>query len=250
MIKYLLCAGAGVGIGYFIAQRRLESLYFDRLQEETEEARTFYKEKYDKKLSNARNEGAIQAVVDLEGADSEEFTKAAIEATEALQKYQGIEVKPSVLAQELTRTMEKAAEEPEPEHETVVEGSAEDFDTGPLGDKNPEEIEETAEEATRRANLPRLITADEYINSETGFQQFSVTYFAGDDVISTEADKKLSDTNRKISFGRDILEMLKAGPEAMGGVDAIYVRSPQIKMEFDVVLSSGKYSVEVLGETG
>lgn len=271
MIKNFLYLASGVAIGYYAAHRRLEGHFNERLATAEEDAKEFYRMKYERK--------AAQDVV-----ENPEFLKAAIKATDALAEYAGVTVNPKVLAEDLTETFrreeEQAAEadeeeesedfDPEPEDESTEEGpwakwsKTLEGDGEPItkpappvsivpqqpagkvnynaistADKAPTEQEKEA------AYVPETIDKEAFINGVSGFEQSTLTYFAGDDVLANDRDQVITADAREAFLGTEIFELLKAEPEARGGADAVYVRNTLRSREFEIVLSPGKYSEEV-----
>lgn len=256
-VKYLLAAGAGVAVGYFIANKRLEQRYFEDLARETEEAKDFYRRKY---LKQASEEGEDPGV-----------SEAAISAADALLKYSGLKIGPSILTEELTATVERAVaggeldpESPADEPDEEVDRSytdipAESFKSPEPEPEKPEpvnynkvrtaKVQPKPEVADTEPTGPYIITSKDFIESGTGFKQRSVTYYAGDDILAGETDQVVDETIRMYTLGKAILQKLKDG---LGGVDTIYVRSPDAGYEFEITRSTGKYSEEVgpLDNTG
>lgn len=90
-----------------------------------------------------------------------------------------------------------------------------------------------------------IITQDEFVNSRTDCQQFSYTYFAGDDVLAGENDEPIETDLRGNYLGDETLAMLKAGPESWGGGVSLFIRNTTEQLELDIAWSAGKYSDEV-----
>jgi hypothetical protein len=263
MIKYLLCTAGGVAIGYFIAQQRLEDYYNERADRAEDEAKDFYRRQYEAKAK-------------ADGEDPE-FTKAAIKAAEALQNYKGISMGPSVLTEELTESFRREEEDRAVEADDIDEGpeegdSEEDPDpvkkiealTNPVVKAKmmetivPEQKTEpvnynrvsTPEKAMTTAEkeavyIPDTIKAGDYINNVSGLDQSTVTYFAGDDILANSNDEIISEEARLMAMGREFQELLKAGPEAMGGDTTLYIRNTNLGREFEIIWSSGSYEDEV-----
>lgn len=285
MIKNVLYLASGVAIGYYVAHRRLEGYFNERLASAEDDAKEFYRLKYERK--------AAQDFV-----SDPEFMEGAIKAAEALSEYAGVKVDPEVLAEELTETFrreeEQAAEEDdeeeEPEedewdrsraeHETekeLVDEQAEEADeapwakwsktlddpTGspkpappvtivpdqPAGRVNYNAISTASKEPTKEekeaAYVPETIEKEAFINGDSGFEQSTLTYFAGDDVLANDRDQVITADAREAFLGTEIFDLLRAEPEARGGADAVYVRNTLRSREFEIVLSPGKYSEEV-----
>jgi hypothetical protein len=92
------------------------------------------------------------------------------------------------------------------------------------------------------AKEPYLIGADEFVNTEVGYEQITVTYYEGDDVMVDEVDEPLTAKRIEECIGRGNLAKF-------GELSVIYVRCEKFNMDFEVVRDTGKYSVEVLGES-
>lgn len=289
VIKYVLCTAAGVAIGYYVAQGRLERDFRERSDREIDEARDFYRRKYEKRAA--------------EEGEPEELTQAAIDAAEALREYKGISVGPSVLSEEMTRTVEKAVERGELDIEEPADPVMEEYSEADVriaekqAEKAKEELSDTGfedplpkvdadvrvrglteavakqpvnynristppkaeepKEETPKAETPDelevrvdVITQKAFIDNQFGYNQFSFTYFAGDDVLANEEDEPVTGEAREAGVGTETLRKLKVGREAMGGEDVIYVRNHTGKWEFEITRSAGKFSDEVGAESG
>jgi hypothetical protein len=256
MVKYLLCTAGGVAIGYYFAHARLEQEFHNRLERESDEVRAFYRRKY---LKKAKEEG-----------EDEGLTQSAVDAAEALLKYDGISVGPDILTQEMSATVQRAVDRGELDAEVPAEVEAEKtVVNSPLAEtkaKHPvvnynristptTSVEETKapETSTATESKPEvqvdIITKKSFIDNEFGYEQFSLTYFAGDDVITNEEDEPMKG-NRSHMFGREVVKKIMVGREAMDGSDTIFVRNHNGKWDFEITRSEGKFSDEVGAETG
>lgn len=288
MIKYLLCTAGGVAIGYYVAHQKLEQRYEELLDQGTKEAKDFYRLRYEEKAKEA--------------GEDPDLTEAALGAAEALLKYKGNTVGPSILAQELTATIQReearAAEEqmrPKEEVEsdwTRWSKTLEEADAEPEGDpdEEPETYEETKqaleeiealtkpavrehllksivpEQSKEPVNynafsapekklttaqkeakyVPETISTDDFIHNVSGLRQHTVMYFSGDDILANERDEPLNNEAREAFLGDEIIALLKAGPEAMGGASTIYIRNTEADREFEIIWNSEEY-VDLVG---
>jgi hypothetical protein len=266
LIKYVCCVAGGVAMGYFVAQKRLEAYFEERLDRATDEAKDFYRRKYEKQAREA--------------GEDPEFTKAAIAASEALQEYKGISVGPAVLTEELTESVRRE-EERAAEEDDEDEGESEDdevemtteidpvtHDTrmvpkppAPMTERriipgqpkppltNYNQISTKAAEPTteekEESYVPETISADDFVNNNSGLNQSTVTYFHKDRVLANERDEIITEEARQAILGTEIEALLVAGPEAMGGNTTIYIRNTQVGREIEIVWSPGAYSDEV-----
>lgn len=239
MIKYLMCVVGGVAVGYAIAHSKLEDEFLRRLDKETEDAKDFYRRKYEKKLE--------------EKVASPEFVKAAQEAAEALEMYQGRDTAPVEISEEQM----ELDEESDPDVDVTVEVAQPEPAKLPFSTDIPGQAKtggvnynkvSTPEPTTVKKEdeyVPDFITMDEFVRNETNYRQYSITYFHGDDTLAGESDQVVDLDVRNITLGREVLEMLKAGPEAMGGETTLYLRNNQQHVEIDISWSPGKYTEEV-----
>jgi hypothetical protein len=78
-----------------------------------------------------------------------------------------------------------------------------------------------------------------FIEDQFGYKQFSLTYFAGDDVLANESDDAVEPDARKDVMNDDILTRLNSGEKV------IYVRNNERGLEVEITLSTGAHSHEV-----
>jgi hypothetical protein len=95
------------------------------------------------------------------------------------------------------------------------------------------------------AKPPYIISFDAYDSTEVGYEQFSLTWFEGDEVMVDFADEIVSAERVEQTIGAD--NLTKFGKDG-NDENVIYVRCEKFNMDFEVTRSAGKYSVEVLGE--
>jgi hypothetical protein len=258
--KGVLWAIAGAAMGYYVAYVQLEKKFRKDLKTEGEVARKFYREKYEAETKSAVEslKAAVLDVEDIRQKAAEEAIEgnwskwskalnetpeevsdvvadAAIaagnivgnamreEADKALTNYRGFSAGPSVQEMEQAKTEQVDAAPPEAEEE-----------------------EEVVLPVPNQRNPQTLIEKDEFDLNPNEYKQFPMTYFAGDDTLSSQTDKKIEGANRTVSIGVPIDEYLR---ERWGGnPDGIYVRNPQQKIEYEIFWSSGTYTKEVLNE--
>lgn len=96
-----------------------------------------------------------------------------------------------------------------------------------------------AELAIRTPDLPYTIHVDEFIADEMGYEQSTLTYYEGDDILVDEHDVPVYNHN------------LSVGPLNFGhgsnDKNVVYIRSERLESEFEVLREHGLYTVEVLG---
>ena len=106
-----------------------------------------------------------------------------------------------------------------------------------------EEWDYEVETAQRSEELPYVIHRDEY-NNETpdGFDQYTLTYFEGDDVLCRDDDTVIEDQDSVVGLGN----LTKFG-HGSGDPNIVYVRNHELRVDLEVVHSDGKYATEVHG---
>lgn len=236
-LRYLLVAGAGVGVGYFVARKRLEEHYFSILADETDEARQHYKDKY-------------EALYYEKVARDKQLKEAA----DALAAYSGVRDEPvSEILETETGDVVESDEKPE-----IVESLTAPVTREAAPTKNynaistktkitfptPEKTETPIPEK-RSAVAPYEISQKEFIDNDRDFKQFTFTYFKGDDVLANQSDENMPMALRLDTLGEKILESFRGE-----GLDAIYVRNEANKWEFEITRSPGRYEDEVGAKRG
>jgi hypothetical protein len=118
----------------------------------------------------------------------------------------------------------------EPEAETEIEN----IFTTPAGEWNYDE------EVRKRGDRdPYVIHADEYHSEESKFRQATLTYYAGDDVMTDEDDQPV------FNF-EEIIGPLMWGHGSNNG-DLFYARNPRLEAEYEIARSYESYAHAILG---
>jgi len=92
----------------------------------------------------------------------------------------------------------------------------------------------------RSKDVPYVIHKDEFWNEEEGYDQTSLDYYAGDDILVDQKNEPIY--NYQTIIGRE----LKFG-HGSSDPSVFYVRNDQRMCEYEIILNEGKFSVEVLG---
>ena len=242
----LLSLAAGAAGGYFVANRILEQKYVEIAEQEIEEAKRFYaainKTDYptpgDMVKDLIGDEEIPQAA---EGAETDS-EKIAREGKEAYLKYTGnYKSKGGVTVEGETITVTETEETEAGEKETVTETVVHNIlvDGKPL-DRDDEAWEK--EVAERSEDRPYVISEEEFFENEQDFEQWSMTYYAGDDVLTTEKDEVVEDVDAMV--GEDNLKKFGHMSKDM---HLVYIKNNKRGLDFEIARSRGKYTVEVLG---
>jgi hypothetical protein len=244
VIKNVLYLASGVAIGYFLAYRQLEKSFDERLYREVDDARIFYR-------TEAKRKTAENYVSDPE------FFEQAVRAAEALKVYEGVTIQEPVTEEEEPPAEEGDKDDPidvdqwaqwsntlveEPEKPKPPVSILSDETTGAV---NYNAISTTSKDKVIAEELDsgvEVIEKQPFIDGDSGFDQTTVTYFVGDDMLANDHDQVISLEARELFLGSDIFNLLKADPEARGGEDVVYVRNSQRKREFEIIVNSDSYS--------
>lgn len=205
----------GCVAGYFLVKGRLESKYEKVLEEEMSKAREYCLGRMEK----------TQVVVE-DKPDLDEVV-AGLGYKENGRKVAYDKVEGKVVQEEATPKPELANvfESPQPEQEETEP----DWDWA-------------AEVKSRTDQEPFIIHRDEWNAGEMDYEQMSLTYFEGDDVLINDLDKVIEDQDSVIGLSN----MLKWGHGA-GDPNMLFIRNPVLGMDLEVTRSMGSYASEVHG---
>lgn len=202
----------GAAGGYFLTRRHLEHHYEEEARVQIEEAKIYYRKMYKREQFDSPA-SAVEALIPK--TDDEKVNSAA----DALNVYQG-KIKETV-----------------PE-KVVVEGEAVVRNIFANGPPRPQDVDE---------NLPHIIPEEEFLENDTEFEQVSLTWYEGDNVLADEADKPIeAHKTNEIVGDENLLQFQHLGEDER----TLYVRNPKLRMEFEISRSEGKFAEEVLGLRG
>lgn len=106
---------------------------------------------------------------------------------------------------------------------------------------NSDDWDQEAEEASRTKTAPYTIHKDEYFSGESGYTQYTFTYYSGDDILVDE--KQIPEP---IYRHDRVVGELRFG-HGSGDRNVVYIRNDELAAEYEVIKSEGKYAVEVMG---
>ena len=107
---------------------------------------------------------------------------------------------------------------------------------------DPTDADVVTEERNRTEEAPYVLSNVEYMTGEKAYNQATLTYFAGDNVLTDDKDEVIPNADETV--GEDNLK--KFGYRSKDP-RVVYVRNDVLEMEYEILLSDGKYAVEVLG---
>lgn len=213
----LVLGGALIGFtaGYFFAKKQLEAKYNKLAEDEIAEMRAHYLAK----------ERAAEEKKPLDKVMEEHGYTAKLQGPE---ETIYVKIEPEGDG-DTSEGVEEAAETPQ---------STNIFEE----QEHQDHWDYSIEEATRRDDVPYVIHKDEFFNEETGYEQMTLTYFEGDDVLAGENNSPVDDPDALICLGN----LSKFG-HGSGDPNVVYVRNVELELEMEIVHSDGLYSEEIHG---
>lgn len=202
----LVCGGltflaVGAFIGYKVAEKRLTTKFDQLMKQELAETRAFYNRVHKTEFPTPAD--AVAALVPE--------TETLKDAADAILVYRG------------------ETDEPVVETRNVFVDSVD-----PTWDQEKEERDRTE-------TAPYILHHDEFMAAETSYNQITITWYEGDNVLSDEEDKPIDLVEEVV--GHDNLQF----GHGSGDENIVYIRNDRLEIDFEVTRSEGKYAHEVLG---
>lgn len=204
---------AGSALTYIYAKRTLETKFNELLGVEIEEAKRFYRVLYKQDELSTPGEAVRTLIGD------EQFAEAA----QALRSYS-----PEMTAEE-ERAEEALTKPAKPTERNIFVADPADWDY-------------EYELSVRNPLKPYIITEEEYLEAEPGFDQTSLTYFEEDDVLIDDRDQPVTDHEKTCGSGN----LLRFGHGSKNN-NVVYVRNETLQLDMEIMRSTGSYAREVLG---
>lgn len=234
-----LAGAAAVGLaigafgGYHFAKKKLKTKYEDLANEEIRQAKEFY---------SALNEKP--SPVDLAGRYEGEIEEDILvrEAATAFESYAGGPVgkKDLVITPGEDAAYTEDVEGQLVEHEVEVKQSIKKnvFDNS----SSEDDLDFEEEMRNRTSDRPYVITKEEFLQGDQDFEQATLTYYEGDDVLTDDRDMPIEDTDGTVGNPNLFRFGLWSDDK-----NVVYVRNEDKELDFEIVRSTGKYSEEVAG---
>lgn len=214
----VLGLAVGTVAGYFIARERWVKHFEELLETEIENTKNYYDLLY-KKGDYATPASVLQRRVPAkpQGVSDEEVVEPPTELLERV--VSGL----------------KNGKGPKPKHKGVQTVNIFDNKTEDDGDH-------AEEDAARGPETPYILDVDEFMNTEVGYQQVTLTYFAEDHVLADENEMPMEDI--EASVGNSNLDRFGYRSK---DPNVVYIRNERLELDFEVCLSKGSYAKEVGG---
>lgn len=110
---------------------------------------------------------------------------------------------------------------------------------------DPDRYFDYKEELQRRADhpdLPHVISKDEFDQGEADYDQSTLTFYDGDDVLADAQDGVVDDVDTVVGYAN----LLRFG-HGSGDPNVVYIRNPKLELDFEMTQSPGNFVKEVLG---
>lgn len=257
IILGISCAAIGAGVGviaYRIARKRLEKEFEARLDTEIDSMRAFYKQRY-----KAEQYATPQSAAEALGAQTEDPEEAAeaIKAADALENYQGkgvvapvkpeggptdydkVKVQTDTVLKGIEIVQDGLSAEPQVREKNITVERNVFVEGRPLV---LEDWDAEVEEASRRPEVPYVISHDEFMENSFEHEQESLTYYEGDDVLAEMDDSVIYEVESIV--GTDNLSRFGHGSR---DPNIVYIRNERTERDYEVARHKGKYAEEVHG---
>jgi hypothetical protein len=205
----ILGTGVGFAIGYKFAEKRLGARFEERLETETAGMKEFYtnvKQKYD------TPEEAAAALI----PQPEEEVSVDPRARHHKVQYHKI-----VKEEHYGDPLDEFAEACEIDETVTVRSNV--FDDQPPG-------------------TPRIITQDQFMANENGYEQATLTFYAKGGVLTDQRDEAIDNA---VDVVGDLF-LVNFG-EGSSDPNVVHVRNDKLYMDFEIVRSERSYNEDVLG---
>lgn len=241
VLKIGLASCASFVAGYFVANWRNETFYFDRANEEVEAAREEIRaefvdeldaaqELYEETADRLKNMGLLSQFTDkLDNAQVDgEIQQASlvmmeVEAEQALKTYQG-----------------EGGFEPVDIHALAPVAPVIQYSDYMTPEKSEDEKKETGD----KKPTVEVLTAEEYMNDPVDYEESTLIYYAGDDTLvgGRVGEGVVGETLRaQMLVDKDVLKR----PEFWEKSDDIwYFRNHALKYNFEIIREEGNHPVE------
>lgn len=216
-----LSLSVGSVAGYLFAKRQLETEYAERTEREIAEAKEFYRRAH-KQDGFETPAAAVESLLLNEAADAMETYTTDDDADMPPEDY----VAETETAVHEVKTIQRS----DYVGEVVTKNVFNNIGIEKLGVEN------------RTSDKPYVISLGEYMDNEWRHEQTNFTWYEGDFVLADSVDENVEDVDGTV--GRFNLKCFGIGSEDPNNV---LIRNEKLKMDFEVLRSTGKYKVEVLG---
>jgi hypothetical protein len=238
--KWIVLGGAvagslllGGGGGYFIAVKKLNKEYDEKLIKELQETKEFLQFTMDEEKATPENIDFNEYAVEVEVVEDAHGVSVK-DAAKVMVNYAGVEK----VDDEVLKAYDVLNRIPKESTDEVVEETVNVFDTA----DGVVVWDQASEEAQRDPLIPYVISEDEFMQNDPNHDQTQLTYFQGDDILADVKDEVISDVNGTV--GEDNLTKFGHGTESP---NTVFIRNEKLDLDFEVERSFSSYAEEVQG---
>lgn len=204
---------AGFGLGYWTAQRRLELEFERRLEKETAGMREFYQTA--KQPFATPQEAAAELIKEEEPKEGPAQTANNKVAYHKIVQKNYKPEESATIDDEVFSARDGMVVEGEIQHSNVFQEAV------------------------------VIISQEEFMENESGYNQSTLTYYQVDKVLTDERDDVIDDSDAVV--GDQNLTMFGSPNSGSSDPNVIHIRNGRLQMEFEVQLNANSYRLEVLG---
>ena len=240
IVTGIIIFGAGLGLGYFICNKRLSKRY----QEDVAEVKEFYMEKI-KEIGVMGEDFTPEYLDDEEDNEDEEDDEEDDLDEEEVRAYYDRVMKYSSTVQPHNSKGKPIIKYNKPPLQVSDWGDLEEDlmdEEDPMDEEYEAEIEARAEEFAKRKNenrsngLPYVIDFDEYEETIEGYERQTLYYYALDRVLCEDNDEEVEDEEVLVGFDyEDVLDMQTTA----------WVRNDQIMVIYEIIRVDDSYAETV-----
>lgn len=238
----LLASSGGAAVGYEFARRKLQTQFEQTLAEELEQTRQFY--------TIVRKQGDFET--------PEKAVEKLVPEDERVESVDPMSTLPSPVVKTLVDYGAKYRTPDNGEVEVSVEVDGDETKTE--GDTEVEvnvnvnlfeqtqrqngkwDVERELRLREERPTEPYVISRDEYMGGEKEYEQTTLYYYEGDDVLTDDRDEPIPDADGTV--GNMNLQRFGHGSN---DPNVVYVRNDEKELDFEIIHSGGKFAEEVHG---
>lgn len=227
----IIGSGIGAAIGFVVSRRMLETKYNQIAEDEIAVMRDHYHSKL-VAHENTTEKEKLEDIVRDQGYTASISPPMAVAPPAAV-----------------VEAAEDDEEDEEDEEDALSENEVFDLVEEPTQIRNVFKEAEVVnnwnyhkERARRSPVRPYVIHIDE--RQERPYEEVSLTYFEGDDVLCDEREEVISNIDRDRMIGEDNLEKFGHGSN---DPSIVYIRNDKMEAQYEIVKSPNSYAQEVHG---
>lgn len=250
--------GAGLGyLGYRLLKKQLTAKiraeFQEKLETELDNTRKFYEKREERREANKQRfatpaEAAEALIKTTEDELAEEAGKALADYESTEEPIGVVQHDPRegrnsrVRYDQIAKTGPTVPQPKSPTEAPEAEVVAEEIVRNVFVQQaSIDDWDQDAEEASRNPAVPYVISHDEYLENAYQHEQDTLTWYAGDEILTDAREQLLDDTLAIVGPNMD-----KFGHGSRDS-SVVYIRNERIETDFEVTMKQGSYAEEVAG---